>query len=75
MVKPRDIGKLKTVFRTDLVQLLEMVMDDFKLSIVMFLVQSGFVLGQDFSMDANGDLIIGSPETFSALSAFMDSIS
>jgi hypothetical protein len=57
------------------VQLLETVMDDFKLSIVMFLVQSGFVLGQDFSMDANGDLIIGSPETFSALSAFMDSIS
>ncbi len=52
-----------------------MVMDDFKLSIVIFLIQSGFVLGQDFSMDANGDLIIGSPETFSALSVFMDSIS
>jgi hypothetical protein len=49
-------------------------MDDFKLSIVMFLIRSGFALGQDFSMDANGDLIIGSPETFSALSEFMDSM-
>ncbi|GEM_PF-1226689 len=51
-----------------------MVMDDFKLSIVMFLVKSGYTLGQDFSIDANGDLIIGSPETFSALSEFMDSM-
>jgi hypothetical protein len=25
-------------------------------------------------MDANGDLIVGSPETFSALSEFMDSM-
>lgn len=75
MAAPTIFCTLKTVFRNALVPLLEMVMDDFKLSIVMFLVQSGFVLGQDFSMDANGDLIIGSPETFSALSAFMDSIS
>ena len=49
-------------------------MDDFKLSLVVFLIQGGFTLGQDFSMDANGDLIIGSPETFSALSGFIDSL-
>ncbi len=49
-------------------------MDDFKLSIVMFLIKSGFTLGQDFSMDANGDLIIGSPETFAALSEFIDTL-
>lgn len=35
-------------------------MDDFKLSLVVFLIKGGFNLGQDFSMDANGDLIIGS---------------
>lgn len=50
-------------------------MEDFKLSIVVFLIKSGFTLGDDFSMDANGDLIIGSPETFAALSAFMDTLS
>ena len=50
------------------------VMDDFKLSLVIFLIKGGFTLGQDFSMDANGDLIIGTLETFSALSEFMDSL-
>ena len=50
-------------------------MEDFKLSLVMFLIRNGFVLGQDFSIDANGDLIIGSAETFAALSEFMDSFS
>ncbi|MBD2034443.1 hypothetical protein H6F86_13015 [Phormidium sp. FACHB-592] len=49
-------------------------MDDFKLSLVIFLIKGGFTLGQDFSMDANGDLIIGTLETFSALSEFMDSL-
>ncbi len=50
-------------------------MHDFQLDIVMFLIKSGFVLGQDFSIDANGDLIIGSAETFEALTEFMDSLS
>jgi len=49
-------------------------MDDFKLSLVVFLVKGGFTLGQDFSMDADGDLIIGSPAAFSALSEFMELI-
>jgi hypothetical protein len=51
------------------------LMPDIQLEIVLFLIQRGFVLGKDFSMDANGDLIIGSAETFSALTEFMDSLS
>jgi hypothetical protein len=49
-------------------------MDDFKVQIVLFLTRSGFTLGTDFSMDANGDLLIGTPEAFAALYEFMEHI-
>jgi hypothetical protein len=55
--------------------MIQSIMPDIQLEIVLFLIQRGFVLGKDFSMDANGDLIIGSAETFSALTEFMDSLS
>ena len=47
-------------------------MDDFRVEIVMFLIRSGFQLGEDFSMDANGDLVIGNPETFATLTELLD---
>lgn len=47
-------------------------MDDLRVEIVVFLISSGFTLGEDFSMDANGDLIIGNPGAFAALSEFLD---
>jgi hypothetical protein len=43
--------------------------------VVLFLIRNGFVLGEDFSIDANGDMMIGNPDAFFALSVFMDSIS
>ncbi|HEY9749322.1 MAG TPA: hypothetical protein V6C63_11620 [Allocoleopsis sp.] len=49
-------------------------MDDFKVDIVVFLIRSGFEFGEDFSMDANGDLIIGNPDTFAALTELLDSL-
>ncbi len=49
-------------------------MEDFKLEMVLFLMRNGFVLGKDFSMDGNGDLVI-TQATFSALSEFLDKIS
>lgn len=50
------------------------MMEDIKVEIVMFLLRSGFTLGREFSMDENGDLMIGTPEAFAALSEFMDYI-
>jgi hypothetical protein len=49
-----------------------MVMDDFRVEIIMFLIHNGFEFGEDFSMDANGDLMVGNPETFSALTELLE---
>ncbi len=45
---------------------------DIRLEIVLFLMRNGFILGQEFSMDENGDLMIGTPEAFAAFTRFME---